>query len=141
VTTNTREAARAWVAGWSDAWRRGDGDAVGRLYAPDARFRSHPMRAAGTGPAAAVQYARGVFAAEKLVQLWFGEPIVDGDWAAVEYWSVSLDRDGAEVSLAGCGVLRFGPDGLCVDDIEYWCEQPGRHEPPERWGGLVGGRG
>src|SRR6266545_3112599 len=102
-----REAARAWVAGWSDAWRRGDGDAVGRLYAPDARFRSHPMRAAGTGPAAAVQYARGVFAAEKLVQLWFGEPIVDGDWAAVEYWSVSLDRD----------------------------------EPPERWGGLVGGRG
>jgi len=137
MTTDAREAARAWVAGWADAWRRGDGDAVGRLYAPDARFLSHPMREAATGGAGAIAYARRVFAAERLLELWFGEPVVDGDRAAVEYWSVSLDADGNEVSLAGCGVLRFGPDGRCVDDIEYWCEQPGRHEPPQMWGGSV----
>jgi ketosteroid isomerase-like protein len=137
MTTNARDAARAWAAGWQDAWRRGDGAAVGRLYADDARFRSHPMRTAGTGGAAAVEYARRVFAAETLVELWFGEPLVDGDRAAVEYWAVSLDADGAEISLAGCGVLRFGPDGRCVDDIEYWCEQPGRHRPPSAWGGSV----
>lgn len=126
AATNTREAARAWVAGWSQAWRSGDGAAVGRLYSPGARFRSHPMRDTEDP----VAYASRVFATDKLVDLWFGEPIVDGDRASVEYWSVSVDPTGAEISLAGCGVLRFGPDGRCVDDIEYWCEQPGRHERP-----------
>ncbi len=115
-------AVRAWVEGWTRGWEAGDADAIGALYAPEAVYRSHPFR---EPEMSARDYAARAFSDEELVECRYGEPVVDGDRAAVEYWAV-LAADGEEETLAGISLLRFGPDGLVVEQHDYWSMQPGR---------------
>ena len=118
-------AARAWVEGWTRGWENGDAEAIGALYAEDAVYRSHPFR---EPEKSARDYALRAFADEELAECRFGEPVVDGDRAAVEYWAV-LQADGDEETLAGIALLRFGADGRVVEQRDYWSMQPGRAEP------------
>jgi hypothetical protein len=118
-------AARAWVAGWTEGWEEADAEKIAALYAPDAVFRSHPFR---DPESSAGDYARRAFADEELVECRFGEPVVDGDRAAVEYWAI-LSADGNEETLAGIALLRFGPDGKVVEQRDYWSMEPGRRPP------------
>jgi ketosteroid isomerase-like protein len=118
-------AARAWVEGWTQGWQKGDADAIGALYADDAVFRSHPFR---EPERSARDYALRAFADEDLIESRFGEPVVDGDRAAVEYWAL-LSAEGGVETLAGIAVLRFGEDGHVVEQRDYWSMQPGRSEP------------
>jgi ketosteroid isomerase-like protein len=118
-------AARAWVAGWTEGWESGDAERIAALYTADAVFRSHPFREPETS---ADDYARRAFADEELIECRFGEPIGDGDRAAVEYWAL-LSVDGDEETLAGLAVVRFGEDGRVVEQRDYWSMQPGRAEP------------
>jgi len=46
-----------------------------------------------------------------------------------------IDPDQGEITLPGCLLLSFAPDGRCQDLREYWQVQPGRHDPPGGWGG------
>ncbi len=119
-------AARAWVEGWTRGWEDGDADLIGALYAEGAVYRSHPFR---EPERSARDYALRAFADEELVECRFGEPVADGDRAAVEYWAV-LDAGGDEETLAGVSLLRFGPDGRVVEQRDYWSMQPGRTSPP-----------
>jgi len=118
-------AARAWVEGWTKGWEQGDADAIGALYAEDAVFRSHPFR---DPERSARDYALRSFADEDLVECRFGEPVVAGDRAAVEYWAILRTENGDE-ALAGVAVVLFGPDGRVVEQRDYWSMQPGRREP------------
>jgi ketosteroid isomerase-like protein len=122
---DTAAAARAWVEGWTSGWENADADGIGALYAEDAVYRSHPFR---EPERSARDYALRAFADEELVECRFGEPIVDGDRAAVEYWAV-LSADGDEETLAGIAVLRFGEDGRVVEQRDYWSMEPGRRPP------------
>ena len=63
-----------------------------------------------------------------------GRPFVDGERAAVEWWATMVDPDDGEVTLPGCLLLRFAPDGRCSDLREYWHLQEGRVEPHDGWG-------
>jgi ketosteroid isomerase-like protein len=121
----TEAAARAWVDGWRHGWENADADAIGALYAEDAVFRSHPFR---EPERSARDYAQRAFADEELVECRFGEPIVTGDRAAVEYWAL-LRADGEEETLAGLALIRFGPDGRVVEQRDYWSMEPGRRPP------------
>jgi ketosteroid isomerase-like protein len=118
-------AAGAWVEGWTRGWEAGDADAIGALYAADALFRSHPFR---EPERSARDYALRAFADEQLVECRFGEPVVAGDRAAVEYWAI-LSAEGEEETLAGIALIRFGPDGLVVEQRDYWSMQSGRIPP------------
>ena len=42
--------------------------------------------------------------------------------------------DGREITLRGCLVLRFAPDGRCEELREYWELADGYREPPPGWG-------
>jgi hypothetical protein len=117
--------ARGWVAGWTKGWENADPQPIAELYAPDAVFRSHPFR---EPERSAGDYARRAFADEDLVECRFGEPVVAGDRAAVEYWAI-LSADGEEETLAGIALLRFGPDGKVVEQRDYWSMEPGRGSP------------
>jgi ketosteroid isomerase-like protein len=121
-----RSAARHWATVWRRAWPAGDTAAVAALYAEDALFHSHPFRAAQM-PAA---YAAWAFRDQTTAECRFGEPLVDGDRAAVDWWAVIALRDGGEQTVAGTSLLRFDADGRVVEQRDAWAEQAGRHELP-----------
>jgi hypothetical protein len=115
-------AAKAWVAGWTQGWEAGDAEMIAALYAPGAVYTSHPFREPETS---ARDYALRAFADEELVECRYGEPVVAGDRAAVEYWAI-LSAEGEEETLAGIALLRFDESGLVVEQRDYWSMQPGR---------------
>jgi len=123
-------AARAWIEAWDRAWRAKDAAALGSVYADDVVFRSHPFRE----PQSPLEYARGAFEEEgEELELWWGEPLVSENRAAVEWWA-ALTEDGKPVTLAGTSLLQFGADGRVVDQHDYWAMTPGRTAPWEGWG-------
>ena len=69
---------------------------------------------------------------EDAIECRFGEPVVGGDRAAVEWWS-SWTEDDNDLTMAGVTILRFDADGMVVDHRDYW-NQSDRREPPfEDW--------
>jgi SnoaL-like domain len=125
----TRAAARRWIAGWSYAWPAGDADAVAELYADDAVFRSQPFRDTQSPR----EYAAWTFSEQDEAECWFGEPVIEGDRAVIEYWGV-VRFEGRDETIAGIALVRFQPDGLVAEQRDYWNAQEGRIEPPPGWG-------
>ena len=131
---NTREAAQRWATTWQRAWEALDLEAIVALYADDVAFSSQPFREVYRGQAGVRRYVSGALAEESDVRAWFGEPVVDGDRAAVEWWTALREVD-VEVTLAGTSVLRFDAEGLVTDQWDAWNMIAGRQEPPAGWGG------
>jgi hypothetical protein len=102
---------------------------VASLYAEDVSFRSEPFRELQDPRA----YAEWAFSEQDEAQCWYGEPIVSGDRAVVEYWGVIRYRGNHE-TIAGIAVIRFDSDGLVCEQHDYWNAHEGRREPPEGWG-------
>jgi hypothetical protein len=103
-------------------------DGIAAMYTDDAVYSSHPFRP----PETARSYVERAFGEEDLVQVWFGEPVVSDDRAAVEYWAIL--RADEELTIAGAAVLRFDAAGRVADHRDYWDQIDGRWEPPEGWG-------
>jgi ketosteroid isomerase-like protein len=120
-------AARAWVEAWDRAWPAGDIELVVALYAADCLFYSHPFRE----QQAPRDYIVWAFAEQTSAECRFGDPIVEGDRAAVDWWAVMTGHDGAEESIAGTSLLRFGADGLVVEQRDAWALESGRRELPD----------
>ena len=108
---------RRWIDAWRSAWPAEDVERIASEYAETAR-----------------SYVERAFGEEKLVSCWFGEPVVDRERAAVEYWAVLRSPRGDEVTIAGCAFLRFGEDGRVVEHRDYWDQTNGAREPSSRWG-------
>ena len=111
---DTRLAAQRWAEAWEHGWSHHDAAAIGALYAEGAFWQQHPFRDPEPG------YLARVFAEEESAQCQFGEPIVDGDRAAVPWTAQTKLTDGDSEDLVGVSVLRFGADGLVVEHRDYW---------------------
>jgi hypothetical protein len=111
---DTRTAAQRWAQVWERGWREHDAAAITALYAGGAYWQQHPFRDPDPG------YLARVFAEEESAQCQFGEPIVDGDQAAVPWSAQSKLTDGSAEDLAGVSVLRFDADGLVVAERDFW---------------------
>jgi SnoaL-like domain len=125
---DVEQAARNWAATWSTAWPRKDTESIAALYAKDAPYRALAFRE----PDDALDYLRRTFAEESDVTCRFGEPVVSGRRAAVEWWASWLE-EGELITLAGATLLRFDDGGKVVDHRDYWNEAPGRIEPYPGW--------
>jgi hypothetical protein len=126
-------AARAWVDAWDRAWRAKDETELAPVYADDVVYRSHPDR----DPQPPLDYARSAFADEgDDLELSWGEPLVAGNRAAVEWWA-ALTESGDLVTLAGTSWLTFGNDGRVIEQHDYWTITPGRAAPWKGWGASV----
>ncbi len=121
---DTASAARAWVDGWSLAWPAGDVETVAGLYADDAVFYSHPFRERQPPR----EYAAWAFAEQQEAECRFGEPVVHGDRAAVDWWAVISAHDGSVETLAGTSLLRFGVDGRVIEQRDAWAAEAGRRD-------------
>jgi SnoaL-like domain len=121
---DTREAARRWAETWERGWRALDPEPVAALYADDCRlFLSHPFRPHAP-PRAYVARALGD---TEWAEPWFGEPMVAGDRAAVEWWAFAREG-GTDVTIAGVSLLRFGAEGLVVEQRDVFALTEGRVE-------------
>jgi SnoaL-like domain len=114
----TREAAERWVEVWARGWRAGEADEIVALYADGAYFQSHPFREA----VAPANYIVPTLAEEESAECEFGEPIVDGDRAAVEWSAETRLKNGGAERLAGVSLLRFGDDGLVTEQRDFWAQ-------------------
>jgi hypothetical protein len=128
-----REAARNWATTWQRCWESQEIEPIVALYAADADFTSQPFRDVSRGRDGVRDYVTAALADESDVRAWFGEPIVDGKRAAVEWWA-ALREAGEEVTLAGTSVLGFDADGLVAAQRDTWNMTAGRREPPDGWG-------
>jgi SnoaL-like domain len=117
-------AAKRWAEVWAGAWPAADVEAIAALYAPEAVFHSHPFRERQTPR----EYVERVFTAQAEAECRFGEPLVAGERAAVDWWGVIRDRDGSVETVAGTSLLRFDESGLVVAQRDAWASVPERHE-------------
>ena len=129
---DTDAAARRWADTWRRAWPERDADAIVALYADSASYRALAFREPDLGLTGVRGYLDRNFAVEQEIECWFGEPIVAGSRAAVEWWGTWVE-DGERLTLAGATVLRFGADGLVVDHCDYWNQVDQREEPYDGW--------
>ena len=58
----------------------------------------------------------------------FGEPLVAGDRAAVDWWAVIAASDGSVETTAGTSLIRFGADGRVVEQRDVWARERRRHD-------------
>jgi SnoaL-like domain len=127
---DTEAAMRRWIDTWESAWPTEDADAIASLYTEGVVYSSHPFREPDTSRS----YLERAFGEEELVRAWFGEPVVDGARAAVEYWAVLRTPAGAELTIAGCAFLRFDEEGRVADHRDYWDQIDGALQPSAGWG-------
>jgi ketosteroid isomerase-like protein len=123
-----------WIEGYRRAWETADTDLVLTLFTEDASYRSNPFEEPHVGHEGIRGYWDGVTSVQRGARVRMGRPFADGDRVAVEWWT-EMTSDGTDVTLPGCLLLRFAPDGRCSDLREYWNVQPGRRGPFEGWGG------
>jgi SnoaL-like domain len=123
AAVTTEEAVRRWVDGWMRGWRALDPEPILEAYADDCVYISAPFRA----PQTPREYVEWALAEEESAEPWFGEPLVDGNRAAVE-WRAYVRENGSDVTIAGTSLLRFRDDGLCVEQRDAWAVEEGRVE-------------
>jgi SnoaL-like domain len=111
---DARQAAQRWAEVWERGWPEHDVAAISALYAEGAFWQQHPFRDPEPG------YLARVFAEEESAECRFGVPIVDGDQAAVPWSAQTRLTDGGNEDLAGVSLLRFGADGLVVEERDFW---------------------
>jgi ketosteroid isomerase-like protein len=109
---------------WARAWPSRDVDAVAALYADGAVFFSHPFR----DDMAPRTYVEWAFGEQASAECRFGEPIVEGDRAAVDWWGAITAPDDSVESIAGTSMLRFDADGLVVEQRDVWAAVPERRD-------------
>jgi ketosteroid isomerase-like protein len=124
--------ARQWVEHLRRAWREGDPDAAADLFTVDAIYRSDPFRPALFGRAEIVRYWASATSNQSEIEVTFGEPLVDGDRVAVEWWS-HTNPGGHPTTDAGGLFLTF-ESGLCSELREYWNLTDAAVAVPEGWG-------
>ena len=110
---DTREAAQRWAEVWERGWREHDADAIAGLYADGAFWQHHPFRPPDPG------YLRRVFEEEESAECQFGQPIVDGDEAAVRWSAQTKLVDGGTENLIGVSLLRFDANGLVLEERDF----------------------
>ena len=132
--TPSAEAARRWVDAWARGWATHDVELIASIYADDAVQVSAFFRA----PQRPAEYAAWAFSEEEGSEVWIAEPVVDGDRAAVAWWAISRLLDGRVTTLAGVSTMRFGDDGLVVEQRDYWNEaEDTALAPPDDWGPVA----
>lgn len=127
------DAAQRWADVWQKGWEALDAESIVALYSEGAVYSSEPYRVPFRGKDGARKYIEGAFEEEADVRAWFGQPVVTGRRAAVQWWA-SLVEEGKGVTLAGTSILTFDAEGRVLDQWDTWNTIDERREPPEGWG-------
>jgi ketosteroid isomerase-like protein len=119
VGTMGKEAFRAWLNRYVDAWRSGDRAEIGDLFSEDVQYRYGPFHDPVVGR-------------DAVVQSWVDNPDAPGSWEA-EYRPLAIDGDvfvatgesrySNGKTYSNIFVCRFDGDGRCSEFTEWWMQQ------------------
>src|SRR4029079_10508484 len=115
------------------AWEDADTPAAVALFAEDSSYRSNIFEEPYLGRKGVEEYWSTVTATQSDVQVWMGQPVIEGDRVIVEFWTRMLGG-GEPLTLVGNLLLRLDDDGLCTDLREYWQLVPELRDPWPGWG-------
>jgi hypothetical protein len=127
-----RSQMNSWVEELRLAWEQADPARAAALFTIDARYHSNPFHPPLIGRTAIEAYWSKATSTQSDVRVRMGRPLLDGDRAVVEWWTVMRNGE-AETTDTGALVLAFA-DGLCTNLREYWNMTEAILEPPEGWG-------
>jgi len=127
-----RQRLEGWVEELRQAWESGDPRQAGALFSENAVYHSHPFRLPLRGRQAIEDYWADATADQANVRVAMGRPMLDGNRAAVEWWTVMVER-GIQTTDAGVLILDF-EDGRCRRLREYWNLLEGVLDPGPGWG-------
>lgn len=122
-----------WIDSYRRAWEESDSDLLVSLFTKDASYRSSPFREPNLGHHGIRAYWARAVGPQRCTEVRMGEPVVDGNVVAVEWWTTTDEGEG-RVTITGCLLLQFAPDGRCFDLREYWHLEPGTLRPHDGWG-------
>ena len=105
-----RERVDAWLEAYRQAWEEADAHAIPGMFTQEATYRAHPLGIPHTGHDGIAAYWTRATAGQRDIRVRFGDPIVDGDRVAVEWWT-TMHAGGDPVTLVGCLFLTFAADG------------------------------
>ena len=127
-----RSRMDSWVEELRLAWEQGDPARAGALFTVDANYHSHPFHPPLVGRTAIEAYWEKATSTQSDVRVQMGTPVLEGDRAVVEWWTVMTDS-GVQTTDAGALVLEFDGD-YCSNLREYWNMTEGHRDSPEGWG-------
>jgi hypothetical protein len=133
VTGARPELAVAFVEKYGQTWESWDVDAFLDLFSEEVVYVAHPTEETVLGKEALGVYLRKEQGEQGEVRVTMGNPIVDGDRVAAEFWVTAVNQ-GREATIAGCLLAQLDADGRCGRFFEYWFDVEGHVAAPSGGG-------
>jgi ketosteroid isomerase-like protein len=121
----TTDSLLEWLAGYERAWRTQGTDAIGDLFAPDARYSQGPYLDPVVGrPAIARMWEDTRDGSDEVFEMIREVVAIDGDTAVVRLqvrYGVPVTQEYRDL-----WIMKFAPDGRCVsfEEWPFWPGQP-----------------
>jgi hypothetical protein len=132
-TSIGRESAAAFVESYGRTWESWDVAGFVELFSDDVVYVAHATQETVVGRAALASYLQKEAAEQGQVSVRMGNPVIDGDHVAAEFWVTATSAGGA-ATIVGGFIARLQPDGRCSFFREYWFDVEGHTGPYEGWG-------
>lgn len=126
-----RKAAVEFARAFGRAWERWDRRAWLDLFTDDVAYVVHPSEETVVGRPALGPYFEKEAAEQGEVSVTIGNPVVDGERVAAEFWVTSKT---GEATIAGCFIAVLAPDGRCRLFREYWFQLEQTIDAYDGWG-------
>ncbi len=119
---STMDGFALWLERFSDAWRRGDPDAVAELFAVGAMYQDAPFSDPLYGIDAIRDYwVQGVRHSRRDAE-FAAETLAVGRVAGIAHWRAEFTSEPAEhrVRLDGILAATLDDEGRCTEFREWW---------------------
>jgi hypothetical protein len=132
-TSIGRERAAAFVESYGRTWESWDVPGFVDLFSDDVVYVAHATQETVVGRTALATYLHKEATEQGQVNVRMGNPVIDGDHVAAEFW-VTATSAGEDATIVGGFIARLGLDGRCSFFREYWFDVEGHTGPYEGWG-------
>src|SRR5215210_804172 len=132
--TTCRQRAVTFVDGYGRTWESWDIPAFVDLFSDEVVYVAHATQETVVGRAALTSHIRKEAAEQGRVSVRMGNPVVDEDRVAAEFWVTATSDGGRDATIVGCLIAHLGPDGRCHFFREYWFDVDGHTNAYEGWG-------
>jgi hypothetical protein len=132
-TSVNREKAVAFVDAYGRTWESWDVPGFVDLFSDEVVYVAHATKETVVGRPALESYLRKEAAEQGEVSVRVGDPVIDGDRLAAEFWVTATSGTGT-ATIVGCLIARLAEDGKCDFFREYWFEVDGHTAAYAGWG-------